>query len=78
MKKLLEIKRYVKCFSIEYSCPYCGNVMSKPFVAKRLDYEETKDLLEKYKLDNGVSRNHLLECGLYVAKCECCHEICIV
>lgn len=87
MKKLLEIKRdvkhfsierYVKCSSIEYLCPHCGNVMSKPFVVKHLDYEETKDLLEKYKLDNDVSRNHLLECGLYVAKCEHCHEICIV
>lgn len=78
MKKLLEIKRYVKCFSIEYSCPHCGNVMSKPFVAEHLDYEEIKDLLEKYKLDNDISHNYLLEYGLYVAKCEHCHEICIV
>lgn len=52
--------------------------MSKPFVAKHLDYEEIKDLLEKYKLDNDISHNYLLEYGLYVAKCEHCHEICIV
>lgn len=52
--------------------------MSKPFVVKHLDYEEIKDLLEKYKLDNDISHNYLLEYGLYVAKCEHCHEICIV